>query len=62
MLLPQEVQFLKKLEKRNVPIKEMKIKKSVLTCPTSALQALLTKSPKMKVQNLMFSLIFILNF
>lgn len=62
MLLPQEKEFLKKLEKRNVPIKEMKIKKSVLTCPTTALQALLTKSPKMKVQNLMFFKIFFLIF
>eukprot|EP00210_Caulerpa_lentillifera_P000194 g189.t1 len=48
VLLPQELHFLRKLEERNVPIKEMKIKKSVMKCPTIALQALLTKSPKMK--------------
>ena len=49
VLMPQEEHFLPHLEQKQIPIKRMKMKKTAMTCPTIALQSLLTKTPKMKV-------------
>lgn len=50
LIMPQEAHFLPKLEQRRIPIQSTKIKKTALTCPTVALQSLLTKLPSMKVR------------
>ena len=49
LLMPQEMHLLPKLLEKQIPIREMQLKKTAMTCPTVALQSLLTKTPLLKV-------------